>query len=291
MKQFIYLDDIVLNSLLAQIDKGLVSSQQQTTQGQETHTKAHDLSIEVGAGVSSTQITSGGKHNTSDTEVQMSSETTNVIWNDYAVEQLIAKSSIEKSKDISDLSDGSLFLLESKVNSFNFSEISKIINSKSLETLFSTQNNEEAHIQPSPKQIKDIKKKKTNKLPEGFKDAQKIFEFGNESFGDSQIFVEDSGQCIMIGKTSKNRLSNAQMQMINGTTIPITILGIKRSSFDSSVLTMFDGDFLESEIGKTLRFPQFFQNLYLQTFGLINDDGAMVEPIALYFDVPDQNEF
>lgn len=291
MKQFIYLDDVVLNSLLAQIDKGLVSSQQQTIQGHESHTKEDNLSLTVGAGISSTQVTGNGEYGTSDTEGQMSSETTNVIWNDYAVELLIAKSKIEKRKDISDLSDGNLFLLESKVNSFNFAEISKIINSKSLETLFSTQNNEETHIQPSPKQIKDIKKKKANKLPEGFKDAQKIFEFGNEFFGDSQIFVEDSGQCIMIGKTSKNRLSNTQMQMINGTTIPITILGIKRNSFDSSVLTMFDGNFLESEISKTLRVPQFFQNLYLQTFGLINDDGAMVEPIALYFDVPDQNEF
>lgn len=289
MKQFIYLDDVVLNSLLAQIDKGLVSGQQQTTQAQKSYTQDNEVSLDASLGMSSTKIAGNGKYGTSDTNGKMSSETTNIIWNDYAVDQLIAKANINKTEDITNLLDGSLFLLESKVNSYNFSEISKIINSKSLEMLFSIQNDENPHIQPSQKQIKDIKKK--SKLPDGFKDAQKIFEFGNESFGDSQIFVEESGQCIVIGKASKNRLSNAQMQTINGTTIPTTILGIKRSSFDSSVLTMFNEDFSGNDISKILRIPQFFQNLYFQIFELVNDNGAMVEPIALYFNVPDQTGF
>ncbi|MBF7058608.1 hypothetical protein HXX29_07240 [Weissella confusa] len=290
MKQFIYMDDIVLNSLLAQIDQGLVSAIHQKASNSEKTEINNGFTGKVSIGVSSTNGSTEMTTGNSESETSATEEEQEIIFNDYAVTQLIEKLDLFDVPNVADLPDGSVFKYTAKFKRVDFSELESLLNSNALNSILQSNYAAESNLNVSnlSKQAaqKAIKKAAEKQMSE-FDDIKKVIEIGSLSFSQSPIFVSDDKLVIAIGRKEKSRLSNAQMGMINGSNLKLTIIGIKRSNV---VFSEIESNDYFSDVSKFLQIPNFLQNLFFNSLEIVNNGAATAQPIALYFDVPSASE-
>lgn len=289
MKQFIYLDDVVLNSLLAQIDEGLLTSFGITnTTGTQTNQNDNHTGT-ASFGISGTK--GGLTHSTGTAASQRedNSEIQTMILNDYAVDLLINKLRLSAATTVNHATDGEIVVQEASFTRVDFSELDNLFSNPALKTMMSIEDNINLGDTTGMKQSQIIaaKKRAQKEQNETIKNISSLLSLGAAAFSNSALFASEDKTTLAIGKSEKNRLSNAQMQMINGSTIPLKILGIKRATFDASAANLFD-DFSEQNMDIFFRLPEMFQALFFSSLNIVNDGAALVEPIAIFFDVPTQ---
>lgn len=76
------------------------------------------------------------------------------------------------------------------------------------------------------------------------------------------------------------------MQMIDESDILLKILNIKRWTLPLPILLMI---FQEKITITFFRLPEMSQAIFFSSLRIVNDGAALVEPIALFFDVPTQS--
>lgn len=289
MKQFIYLDDVVLNSLLAQIDEGLLTSFGLTnTTGSQTK-QNDDFTGKFSVGVSSTKGEVNYSTGTASSEKEDNSEIQTMILNDYAVDLLINKLGLSSTTIVNAASDGEIVLQEANFTRVDFSELDNLFSNPALKTMMGMEDNINLGDTTgmTKGQIMAAQKKAKKEQHKTIDDISSLLSLGAAAFPSSALFASEDKTTLAIGKSEKNRLSNAQMQMINGSEVPLKILCIKRSTLDASAANLFD-DFSEQNIDVFFRLPEMFQALFFSSLRIVNDGAALVEPIAIFFDVPTQ---
>lgn len=290
MKQFIYLDDVVLNSLLAQIDEGLLTSFGLTnTTGSQTN-QNDDFTGKLSVGISSTKGEVNYSTGTSSSEKEDNSEIQTMILNDYAVDLLINKLGLSSTTTVNESPDGEIVLQEANFTRVDFSELDNLFSNPALKTMMGMDDNINLGDTTGMKQNQIIAARKNAKREQHktIDSISSLLSLGAAAFPSAALFASEDKTTLAIGKSEKNRLSNAQMQMINGSDIPLKILGIKRSTLDASAANLFD-NFSEKNIDIFFRLPEMFQALFFSTLRIVNDGAALVEPIAIFFDVPTQS--
>lgn len=290
MKQFIYLDDVVLNSLLAQIDEGLLTSFGLTnTTGSQTN-QNDDFTGKLSVGISSTKGEVNYSTGTSSLEKEDNSEIQTMILNDYAVDLLINKLGLSSTTTVNASSDGEIVLQEANFTRVDFSELDNLFSNPALKTMMGMDDNINLGDTTGMKQNQIIAARKNAKREQQktIDSISPLLSLGAAAFPSAALFASEDKTTLAIGKSEKNRLSNAQMQMINGSDIPLKILGIKRSTLDASAANLFD-DFSEKNIDIFFRLPEMFQAIFFSSIRIVNDGAALVEPIAIFFDVPTQS--
>ena len=305
IKDIIYLDETLLNSSLAQYEKGLVKglSSESGTDTTNTINKTSEttggLDGLFGLGVIGTHSTSDLLENSA-TESQK--EIINVIVHDHAIDILISyidKSSMLK-KDIITSIEGDFVLVESDFHIYDFEYLESLMSTDSLE-LFHTLNipdelnskrieilqgrntselkgAEKAQLQKIDKEITQHKME-SQRSTAIFNQIHLLGKFGKNIFPSS--LVVSINNAIAISANDKFRMNRSQLAMLNDSKKKIKILGkiigIK-TEFNSDG---FVDEFASRDLGKI---PTFMSDIVLGSFNIQNKNDKLIRPIALYFE-------
>lgn len=312
LREYIYIDNIEINSILAQLYRGLNIKTTSSTSKSEGASKAHSQGGKLSAGGSiGIPFLAKGK---GDAELSLDRETSSsvesidqksveAVLSDYSVEVL--ENDLKDQQllvNINDAQIGDIIHLKDNFNITDFnsmkgstepdliSEILKI----TLENQLAPIKQQISSIKKSgasskdtnylTKQIHDLTKEVTEEqkaVMENFKSINLLGKYGSTIFKDSVLV--NGKDFISYAELKNFRLSAPQLNMLHDSPRKINVIGIVENQF-KDVESIRNGDVKEaspSELGKTT-------NLLLQTilanFDLITEGTLLIKPLAIYFD-------
>lgn len=309
MKDYIYLDNEILNSSLAQYEKGLVNNISQgkntelndSLENTKTLSKGVDGILGIGAKIVHDTVETNGQELT-----KGQSETIDYVLNDYAVDLLL-----QKVKDFSIFKDtvinafeGDYINQSSKFKIYDFDLISKISASDNLNFLVKELSQEEKKaIKDLRAQLKLIRSQKKGKLTKGEKEeihnlekqiksledtSQSLKEFDTvhkgasfaaKIFGNSILIKSENA--LSICKREYFRLNQAQLSFLTESSRNITIFGVVTAIKEK---THSNGEFNELDSDELNKIPNMFHDIFLSNFDMLHDDDRIIKPIAIFFE-------
>lgn len=316
MKEIIYLDTEIINSMLAQLDEGLVNSFTLESSSQETQGQDSQSTIGKSAGLNtrlklSTGIFPGGSINfgansgengveserISTTMLEGQKDILNKAFHDYALEILHDKLLQQNLlKDIQNAVEGDLLFLES---SFRFYDFELLRNSIDVDIMKQTMTFDQSGSLPSYDEAKNILKKNTSKNSKIYQDAQNVIKKHNAI----QPVVNMMSLLHSLGNYASNMLQN--QSIIKAETnigliknkflrespealvlrtdtsrkakILLRVIGIKNQVFDGNNMKQLNVTDLD-------KIPNMMLDVILGSFQIITKGDLLVTPIAIYFE-------
>ncbi|WP_268914173.1 hypothetical protein [Lentilactobacillus sp. SPB1-3] len=268
-REYIYLDTVEMNSLLAQFEDGipqLIKNVQQTTTStleSSTKQKHHEES----AGLNSNKASMGrsAMETGSETNGKMNQLAIDTVYNDFAVD-LVEKEleDAELLKVTSKQSEGSIVKLKQPFSLLDFKSLSEITRNKSA-----------IHLMKLADDFDDS-------WVEGFDSFKKSTDFLNSLFPDTVMFKLKSS--LVFAETSNLRMNLTQLQMLALSTRKITVLGEVESIIESDDSAAYQHSD-ENNITDAMQYllPGLSVNI-LSTFTGIKKDDRLIKPIAIYFE-------
>lgn len=309
MKDYIYLDEDLLNSNLAQLNQGLPSvSQTEDTRGttrrtdsQTSNAKGLDGLFGFGSQyLKQTAETDGFEMISSQKEVLES------VFHDYAVDLLLDSIPIYDNlvDNILDANEGDFIYIKEKFTIYDFSHLSKALNLDYINSFVSSDDENT---------LKEIKKKKTfmkaqkvgnapsakealaeldkqiaiveakiTASKESIKNLemiQKVSDYCNNLFPNSTLIRISSG--LIFSKKECFRNSIEQISLLTESKREISVIGIvssiKEKTYQQNLLTSFSA----SDISKI---PSMINDIMLSSFGIMKSGDKLIKPIAIFFE-------
>ena len=317
MKEIIYLDTEIINSMLAQLDEGIVNSfvmesSSQETQGEETQsTFGKDASMSARLKLSTGilpggSVTFGGNSGEKGVESEKISSTIlegqkdilNKAFHDYSLEILINKLYENGLLNSGNLKEGDLLLTESSFRYYDFELLKNSMNPDVAKKIMTID------IEQIPLTLAEANKivNKTNptaKDRDKMADAQKVVDtheqvapiialyeqlstlgqYASEMLPSQSVIKADS----YIGITKSKFLKESPEALVFRTDntrkakILFRVIGRKNNVFNGFNL----GNFSEQDIDKL---PNLMLDIILGSFGIIKKGDTLVTPIAIYFE-------
>lgn len=272
IKEIIYTDEIQLNSVLAQLDEGLMTALELTNQalsGKSTaNTTTGTLGVNGGVGIINGKGDLAGTKSLSETENNMSQQVIKTIYNDYAINVLEARLGA-KLKRFRIATEGSFV---KHTSSF------KLFNPKSVNESFRNLSKLMPFIDPNY----------ANEDVSDFNLGIEVLSSVNKLAGGNCIFSFGDKEAIAIASNDNFRRTFGQLQAIQARNSNLTILGIVENivtrdilSFEDTPDDLSDPDELSEFINS---FTSKFNFLVLQQLGFIKPGTKIVHPIAIYFE-------
>lgn len=274
IKEFIYVDDIELNSVLAQFEDGIPqvikSVQQSTLSVGETDSKGKKKSLQGGVNLgieSGVDFENSNSRETSEVNGNMTQQAIVTIYSDYAI-NIVEKrlNSSQLLKMTSKQEDGAFIQLQSSF---------KLLDLNALDKFWSS-----GAILPSMKFADNFDENNEDwKL--GIEALRAIPALLNSAFPDT-IFIKLKNSLIY-AENKNFRLNSAQLQTLTHTTRKITVLGkveSKLSENDINIANFDIGDSLEN-LGETMPALGLY---FLSNFLGVKKDDRLIKPIAIYFE-------
>ncbi|QPB60530.1 DUF6414 family protein [Enterococcus faecalis] len=307
MKDYIYLDNDLLNSTLAQFEEGLTTNISSGKHNEHTTTvengksvsKGLDGILNVGAKLVHEAVEANGQELT-----KGQAETIDYVLNDYAVDLLISK--IEnfntyKTQPI-DAVEGNFLNYETSFKIYDFDLIKKITNPDNLNIFKEELSKNDAQelkelrnqlsiirtkqsklTQQQKKEIKElesqIQEAQNGGALKGFKTIYEGTKFAEQIFENS-ILVKSSN-AISICKRECFRLNQVQLSFLSETTRKIRVFGIINAIKEQ---THSKGDFKELDTDELNKIPSMFHDLFLSNFNMLSDEDRIIKPIAIFFE-------
>lgn len=305
MKEYVYLDTELLNSTLAQFNKGLINSfteetnseSTQANTSQESKSKGIDGAFQLGVKYVN-DVTQG-------TSMELTNGQTKVldyVLDDYAVDVLI-----DKIKDfdnynskVSSADEGSIVNFKGDFHLYDFELIKKITNSDIQDILFeSSEINGIGELEKRVKllraqtksdskkraELKDLQEKinfeKNNnkQIKETFQIIHKATSFANSILGGSLFLRSDDS--LSLCKREHFRLNEGQLAMLTESKRKINVLAIvsgkKEKTHKNGMFDMLDSHELN-------KIPSMFTDVFLSNFNMIRDGDKILTPIAIFFE-------
>lgn len=314
LREYIYIDNIEINSILAQLYRGLNIKTTSSTSKSEGATKKHGKGGKLSAGgsIGIPYITKGdGKaeinidRETSSSVENIDQKSVEAVLSDYSVE--ILENDLKDQQLLTNVNNskiGDIIHLKENFNITDFnsmrtstepdliSEIFKINlenQTSKLKQLINSKKNEGAtnkDINFLKKQLHDLKKEVINEQKEAlenFNSLNLLGKYGSTVFKNTILI--NGKNFISYAELKNFRLSAPQLNMLQDNPRKINVIGIVENQF-KNVKTIKNGEFEgaeipPSELGKT-------SNMLLQTvlanFDLISDGVLLIKPLAIYFD-------
>lgn len=250
IKEFLYIDTELVDSLLSQIKDGLVKTITRTEQS--VTGLDHQNSIEnttnakasfVGSGISNaTKI----NHTKNKSEQNLASLSLNTVYYDYAIEILENELNLSLSLDKGSASEENFILSRNEFSICNFSELNNLISLPALKnSILETATHEDYQL---------------------VKDASQIL-------GDVNYIK--LGKNLIIPKNDNFRVSETQLELFKNSDRYLTVLGIVEST-----LSKKDFDLQTLNINNVKGVATL--NI-LKELNVVEDNSKLILPIALYF--------
>ncbi|MGE7988917.1 DUF6414 family protein [Lysinibacillus fusiformis] len=316
MKEIIYLDTEIINSMLAQLDEGIVNSFTLESSSQETQGEESQSTLGKSAGINARiklstgffpggSATFGGNSGNNGIESEKISTTMlegqkdilNKAFHDHALEILHNKL-LERNllKDIQSAVEGDVLFLES---SFRFYDFELLKNSIDVDVMKQTMTFDETGTLPSYEEAKNAIKKNNNKNTKVYQDAQTVLNIHNSI----QPIMNVMSLLHSLGKYASQMLQN-QSIIKAGTNIGIIKHKYLRESPEALVFRtdtsrkakillrvigkknqVFDGKNMKQLKEQDMdKIPNMMLDVILGSFQIINKGDLLVTPIAIYFE-------
>ncbi|VUX19285.1 Uncharacterised protein [Streptococcus pasteurianus] len=297
MKEIIYLDTKLVNSIIAQNDQGLVLKRAfdkgETNSNSEETTQATSLNTSGGVTVGANFNVNRGESNT-DKQSLVYSETNKelieVATHDYALDILLE---ILKDEIVNDCADDGQFIQQNdRVTFYDFKKLYESMDTEKLKLLMpdifqpiEKIEKELSKISKSNKikfedKITELQKQLDNSLPEIFKKLN--------TFSDYMVVLYDGAILAKINNTlsicepENIRLKPSLLSIMNLATRKATILGIvvAKESGNSSI------DNLQTDSANEVisNVANSFMEIVITSFNIASKGDYYVRPIAIYFE-------
>lgn len=316
MKEIIYLDTEIINSMLAQLDEGIVSSFVMESSSQETQGEETQSSFGKNAGIGtriklSTGFLPGGSatftgnsgengiesERISTTMLEGQKDILNKAFHDHALEILINKlEEKELLKNDTEISEGDLTFIES---SFRFYDFELLKNSIDTDVMTTTMTFDKSGKSPTLEEAQNILKKKPAKNTTQYIQAQEVIKI-NEVIKPAINVMNLLGS---LGKYASNMLRNQSIIKANTNIgiiknkylrespealvfrtdtsrkakILLRVIGKKNRVYDGTNMMQFK----EQDVDKI---PNMMLDVILGSFNIIKNGDTLVTPIAIYFE-------
>ncbi|MBT0931690.1 hypothetical protein KJR27_03565 [Streptococcus infantarius subsp. infantarius] len=297
MKEIIYLDTKLVNSIIAQNDQGLVLKRAfdkgETNSNSEETTQAISLNTSGGVTVGANFNVNRGESNT-DKQSLVYSETNKelieVATHDYALDILLE---ILKDEIVNDCADDGQFIQQNdRVTFYDFKKLYESMDTEKLKLLMPNIfqpiekiEKELSKISKSNKikfedKITELQKQLDNSLPEIFKKLN--------TFSDYMVGLYDGAILAKINNTlsicdpENIRLKPSLLSIMNSSNRKATILGIvvAKESGNSSI------DNLQTDSANEVisNVANSFMEIVITSFDIASKGDYYVRPIAIYFE-------
>ncbi|MCL8203804.1 hypothetical protein M5361_00920 [Ligilactobacillus agilis] len=281
IKEIIYTDEIQLNSLLAQLDEGLMTALELTNQALsgkgKTATTSGDLGINGGIGILNGNSSLSGTKSSSETEHNMSQQVVKTIYNDYAINVLEERLGT-KLKRLSVALEGNLV---------KYTAPFKLFNPQAMENTMDNFKGIMPYLDLS-NELEEL---------EEFDSGIELLSFATKLTSGDCIFSFGDGKAIAIAPIDNFRRTIGQLQAIQASKSKLTILGLVETivnddllSFDNNSSTNnYSGTDSDSVDTKFLAefintFAPKINFLILFLLGFIKPGAKIIHPIAIYFE-------
>lgn len=272
IKEFLYLDNKEINSILAQFEDGIPQVIQNVRQSgiNSSHTVGHknDYTGKMGAKfLAEAEGSYSRENNESNTEStsELSQEAISTVYDDYAVD--IVKKLLEEHqllKFTTKQSEGAYVSLVSSFKLIDPSSMGVNFDKASADTLMRLGGAENLEA-----------------ASEGINILTSFGKLISNLFPESALI--QTNNALSVGKKENFRMNAAQLRMLTFSSRKVTILGkvesiIKPEHMD---ITQSIGNAAPAEI------PQLFSHLgffFLHTFAALNPEDRLIKPLAIYFE-------
>lgn len=305
MKEYIYFDEDLINSTLAQLDKGLIKNisegDEQTNSQSEGNSKDTNFGLDgiFGVGVQLTgQISKFNSTEYSATQNRM----LEYALNDYSVDLIISKiAQTEKFIDnVMQSKEGNIIVFSGDFSIYDFGLI-KQITDESIISLLVDDNYSEKDLIKFEKQLRQNRSKVKN-TPQIAEEIQRIEEVisaiksNQESkeayniinkaskFADSilggSIFIK-SDNSLSLCKRECFRLNQGQLALLAESKRKINILAIVTAVKDEIHPEGISENF---EVNDMNSIPSLFTDIFLSNFNMISEGDRILTPMAIFFE-------
>jgi hypothetical protein len=298
MKEIIFLDTKLINSLLAQLDQGLILKQiveentSQSNHEETSSTMGITMSGKVNAAVAS------ASSSTSKEEIDKSAlvysngnrELVETVINDYSLDLLINKISLLFS-DINKCSDGDFIKEEDYFKAYDFSLLKNAMDVDSLEFLlleekekFEGINKELTRLKKqnptkSKQRIKELHDLLENSTVYNFERLHKLSSYVESLLSDCTIFK--LGKTLSICERENIRIPRSSLSLLNSSKRKATIIGIAASDIENDI--NFE-KFANDSNQLLAHGASVFINIVTSSFEITKSGDKFVRPIAIYFE-------
>lgn len=289
-KDYIYLDDDLLNSHLAQFEKGLLT-RETSEQGFESSDSSSGSSkvvsgidgfLGIGAKLQS-EISEGD----SNVESEFTKKMVENVLNDYAVDLLIEN--CNHNDLISELnvsSEGDFVLFRSHFKIYDFEYIKSITDPQNISAILEqgappSQPSSQANKQERTEYHKQLAlyKKTTSNASEAYQSINVFSTFASVLFDDSILLKTNNS--LSICKRKKLRLSKAQSSFENETVREITVFGVVSTTKSKTHPNGSFGPFNTDDLDKV---SSLLFDITLSNFNILSSGDKIIKPIAIYFE-------
>lgn len=309
MKEYIYFDEDLINSTLAQLDKGLIKNisegDEQTNSQNSGGSKDVNTGIDgiMGFGVQLTQQIS--KFNSTEYSATQN-RMLEYALNDYSVDLIISKiAQTEKFiDDVTQAEEGKIIVFSGKFSIYDFDLIKQITdesiisllvddnyNEKDLKKLESQINQAKSRVKKQPKLAKDIRVleeglseiKSTidsnKKAKTGYNLINKVSKVADSILGGS-IFIK-SDNSLSLCKRECFRLNQGQIALLTESKRKINILAIVTAIKDEIHPEGTTEDFEPKNMNSI---PSLLTDIFLSNFNMISEGDIILTPMAIFFE-------
>ncbi|ANZ99835.1 hypothetical protein BFC22_06865 [Carnobacterium divergens] len=304
MKEYIYLDTVLVNSYLAQIDEGILTKMSIGQLSSEGHSKdgGQQITKAVSGGLNLPVLKGNSKH--SKTEIDKmttvysttNSELVETILDDYSLDVLI-----DKLKELNQLKegndeclDGDLFITSNQFQIFDFELLKKTTNREQIFKLVE----ENLDVLDLHAELKRLTKDKSSRAKHQVRIEEiKMELFENDpyhnynhihrfaSYADT-LFPESIlikvGSYLCISPRNNLRINSSTLSFLSQTERKVKILGIISSKRKKS-LTPSGEEQLDSQVIASTA-PAVLADIILENFEIMGLNDYFVRPIAIYFE-------
>lgn len=305
MKEYIYFDEDLINSTLAQLDKGLIKNisedDEQTNSQSEGNSKDTNFGLDgiFGVGVQLTgQISKFNSTEYSATQNRM----LEYALNDYSVDLIISKiAQTEKFIDnVMQSKEGNIIVFSGDFSIYDF-DLIKQITDESIISLLADDNYSEKDLIKFEKQLRQNRSKVKNtpqiaeeiqRLEEVIsaiksnKESKKAYNIINKAskFADSilggSIFIK-SDNSLSLCKRECFRLNQGQLALLAESKRKINILAIVTAVKDEIHPEGISENF---EVNDMNSIPSLFTDIFLSNFNMISEGDRILTPMAIFFE-------
>lgn len=279
LKEYIYLDNIEMNSILAQFEDGIPqlirSVQQSTTSYTDTHSKTKSFTQEGGIDVGAKAEI---KHSSADADTgselngELNQQAIDTVYSDYAVDLIEDKlNQANALKTTSKQPEGAFVKLQSSFSLFDFESLYNLTRSNA--------------IYPLMKMADDYQ-------PEWQTNAETMSQSAevlNSIFSNTVFFKQKNS--LAFAESNNLRMNLTQLQMLSNSTRKITMLGKIESivseediSEEPSVVQESEDSESEDSFEQIRTIIPKMATYFLKMFTGIKKDDRLIKPIAIYFE-------
>lgn len=292
MKEIIYLDTNLVNSLLAQQNAGLVTKL--VSENSESDSNAEggfeQTATAVASGVS-TLIKADVNHSTTENEnynIVFSRSNRNLIetaLDDYSLDLLLQELEGDKLLKTSDFQDGDFVFTVGKLDFFDFEQLKNVFTFDEVEDIL-PEYDEFKKLQSEYKRVKNNTRKEQLKSKISHNGWNNLESIRSMSAYFERLFPSSNlakiSNTISVLPKEFMKVPTAQLGLMQLSERQIKILGICSSTFDEQ--TPSDLSMMANSMEVLKKAPTAILTIMLDSFGLVSSGDYLIRPIAIYYE-------